>query len=43
MEDSMGVNTLIQVDSDGGSDSFQTLATISGVTLTEADFDHFIL
>jgi Ca2+-binding RTX toxin-like protein len=40
--DSLG-NTLIQVDSDGGVDSFQTLATISGVTLTSAETDYFIL
>lgn len=36
-------NTLVQVDSDGGADAFQTLATLNGVLLGSADTGDFIL
>jgi Ca2+-binding RTX toxin-like protein len=36
-------NTLVQVDSDGGADSFETLATLNGVLLNSTDTGDFIL
>lgn len=41
-EDSNG-NTLVQVDGDGGGDSFETLATVLGVQLDSSDTGDFIL
>jgi VCBS repeat-containing protein len=38
-----GTNTLVQVDSDGGGDSFQTLATLDGVAASSIDNSDFIL
>jgi hypothetical protein len=36
-------NTLVQVDSDGGANSFETLATLYGVPLNSIDATDFIL
>ena len=38
-----GSDTLVQVDSDGGGDSFETLATVIGVQLDSSDTSDFIL
>ena len=32
-----GANTLVQIDTDGGGDSFTTLATLENVTATDID------
>ena len=38
-------NTIVKIDSDGsgGSGSFQTLVTITGVLLTETDTDNYVV
>ena len=36
-------NTIVKIDSDGGGDSYQTLVTITGVLLTEADTDNYVV
>ena len=36
-------NTIVKVDTDGGGDGYQTLVTITGVLLTEADTDNYVV
>jgi hypothetical protein len=38
-----GSDTLVQVDSDGGADSFETLLTLNGVHLSSSDTGDFVL
>ena len=38
-----GANTIVQVDSDGGGNGYVTLATLSNVTLTQADTDNYVV
>jgi hypothetical protein len=38
-----GNDTLVQVDSDGGADSFETLLTLNGVYLNSSDTGDFVL
>jgi VCBS repeat-containing protein len=40
---SVGGNTLVQFDSNGGGDAFVTLVTLTGTLLTSADVSNFIL
>ena len=37
-----GSNTVVKVDADGGGDNFQTLVTITKVTLTETDTANYV-
>ena len=36
-------NTIVKIDTDGGGDNYQTLVTITGVLLTEADTDNYVV
>jgi Ca2+-binding RTX toxin-like protein len=36
-------NTIVKIDTNGGGDGYQTLVTITGVLLTEADTDNYII
>ena len=36
-------NTIVKIDTDGGGNSYQTLVTITGVLLTEADTDNYVV
>ena len=36
-------NTIVKIDTDGGGNGYQTLVTITGVLLTEADIDNYVV
>ncbi len=38
-----GSNTLVQIDTNGGGDSFLTVATLTGVQLLQTDTANFVL
>jgi len=39
----VGINTIVQVDADGGGNNFHTLVTLQNVTLTAANTDNYVV